>query len=208
LRASHVSDAAFCFRCACSKTLSESERKRIATTMDMRPISEEYELELRRPMQSIVSGKIARLVLIQLQFVKKELLVAMQAIDDLFNANQVNLQLLAITPAVLSIVSLNIVSKTLIAAFRATSRGKKVESSAAINRELREGIRTIERVFFLFHDSQSGMFTTSAREEMSLEDSGRVLSSLHKMQGILVMNNNFFDSTVLRQLQVRMKVHF
>lgn len=43
----------------------------------------------RRPIQSIVSGRIARIVLIQLQFVKKELLVAMQAIDELFNANQV-----------------------------------------------------------------------------------------------------------------------
>ena len=49
-----------------------------------------YTIHYRRPMQSIVSGKIARLVLIQLQFVKKELLVAMQAIDDLFNANQVH----------------------------------------------------------------------------------------------------------------------
>jgi nuclear-control-of-ATPase protein 2 len=170
--------------------------------MDMRPISEEYELELRRPMLSIVSGKIARLVLIQLQFVKKELLVAMQAIDDLFNANQVNLQLLAITPAVLSIVSLNIVSKTLIAAFRATSRGKTVESSAAINRELREGIRAIERVLFLFHGEEGGKNSTLAREGLSFEESGRVLSSLHKMQGILVMNNNFFDSSVLQQLQV------
>jgi nuclear-control-of-ATPase protein 2 len=186
----------------CRKTLSEAERKRIATTMDMRPISEEYELELRRPMQSIVSGKIARLVLIQLQFVKKELLVAMQAIDDLFNANQVNLQLLAITPAVLSIVSLNIVSKTLIAAFRATSRGKKVESSAAINRELREGVRAIERVLFLFHGNEEGSFNSSGQGELSLEECGRVLSSLYKMQGILVMNNNFFESSVLRQLQV------
>ncbi|RYY68354.1 hypothetical protein EON63_24890 [archaeon] len=44
---------------------------------------------IRRPIQSIVSGRIARIVLIQLQFVKKELLVAMQAIDELFNANQV-----------------------------------------------------------------------------------------------------------------------
>jgi hypothetical protein len=30
-----------------SKSLSEAERRRIATSMDMRPISEEYELELK-----------------------------------------------------------------------------------------------------------------------------------------------------------------
>ena len=43
----------------------------------------------RRPIRSILNGQIAKLVLIQLQFVKKELLEAMQAIDELFNANQV-----------------------------------------------------------------------------------------------------------------------
>jgi len=100
-------------------------------------------------MQSLVSGKIARLVLIQLQFVKKELLVAMQAIDDLFNANQVNLQLLAITPAVLSIIALNIVYKTLLGVVRATSQGRKVESSVVIYGELREGIRQLERVLLM-----------------------------------------------------------
>jgi hypothetical protein len=44
----------------------------------MRMISEEYEKELRQPIRSILSGQIAKLVLIQLQFVKKELLEAMQ----------------------------------------------------------------------------------------------------------------------------------
>ena len=44
----------------------------------------------RRPIRSILNGQIAKLVLIQLQFVKKELLEAMQAIDELFNANQVS----------------------------------------------------------------------------------------------------------------------
>lgn len=147
-------------------------------------------------MQSIVSGKIARLVLIQLQFVKKELLVAMQAIDDLFNANQVNLQLLAITPAVLSIVSLNILWRTLLAAFRATSRGRKVESSAAIHRELRDSIRALERVLVL------SSTTPASPDSVPLQDMGKILSGLHRMQWILAANTNFLDRTVLRQLQV------
>lgn len=41
-------------------------------------------------MQNLVNGRIVRLALIQLQFVKKELLVAMQALDQLFSANQVD----------------------------------------------------------------------------------------------------------------------
>ena len=92
---------------------------------------------------------------------KKELLVAMQAIgillatsikrksyyfiddtslsmiDELFNANQVNLQLLAVTPALFAIFALQIVFKTLVAAIRSTSRGKVVESGdLALNSSL------------------------------------------------------------------------
>jgi hypothetical protein len=157
-----------------------------------------------------VSGKIARLVLIQLQFVKKELLVAMQAIDDLFNANQVNLQLLAITPAVLSVLALNVLTKTLWAAVRATSRGKTVESSAAISRELRNALRAVERVLLL---SVSGNTSTvlgsvtrsdtgASGKELSREDMGRVLSGVHRMQGLLLVNSNLFDASTRRQLQV------
>ena len=93
-----------------SKKLSESEKRRLASQMNMSPISQEYATELRyavhkilklckrisclcarRPMQNLVNGRIVRLALIQLQFVKKELLVAMQALDQLFSANQVKL---------------------------------------------------------------------------------------------------------------------
>lgn len=175
-------------------------------------------------MQSLVSGKIARLVLIQLQFVKKELLVAMQAIDDLFNANQVNLQLLAITPAVLSIIALNIVYKTLAGVLRATSQGRRVESSVVIFGELREGIRQLERVLVMSEafnggwssagtgsdgDSCSGgdvIGSTSATrleaDDWSTEELGRALSVLHRLQNTLVHNTNVFDAWVLAQVQV------
>jgi len=177
------------------KSMSDSERRRIAAEMDMSPISEEYEKELRRPLQSIVSGKIARCVLIQLQFVKKELLVAMQAIDDLFNANQVNMQLLAITPAVLSIFSLQIASRTLITALRATSRGRKVESSTAIHKELREGLRNIERLLYLSDGFNSG------NKSIDVYTLGRLMSMLHRMHNTLVSHSSFFESGVLMQLQ-------
>ena len=154
----------------------------------------------RRPVQSIVSGKIARLVLIQLQFVKKELLVAMQAIDDLFNANQVNLQLLAITPAVLSIISLNIISKTLFAVCRAILRGKTVSSSAVIQRDLREGVRSVERVLLLNDKTNSG--SNLLDPTVAAISDGRVLSGLYRVQNILSVNSNFFERRQLLQMQV------
>jgi len=147
-------------------------------------------------MQSIVSGKIARLVLIQLQFVKKELLVAMQAIDELFNANQVNLQLLAITPAVLSILSLQILSKTFIVALRATSRGRVAESASAIHRDLRDCMRDVERSLSLSNGFNEGDALLSSIQL------GKLLSALHRLQSILVVNSTIFDYHVLMQLQV------
>lgn len=156
-------------------------------------------------MQSIVSGKIARLVLIQLQFVKKELLVAMQAIDELFNANQVNLQLLAITPAVLSILSLQILSKTFIVALRATSRGRVAESASAIHRDLRDCVRDVERSLSLSNGFNEEV--TAAGGAVVLSSSsiqlGKLLSALHRLQSILVVNSTIFDYHVLKQLQVQ-----
>lgn len=114
--------------------------------MDMSPISLEYERELRRPIQNIVSGRIARIVLIQLQFLKKELLVAMQAIDELFNANQVNLQLLAVTPAILLLFVIQISSKMVVSGIKSSSRGKFIESTSAVYRDLRHGVRDLEKL--------------------------------------------------------------
>lgn len=158
-------------------------------------------------MQSIVSGKIARLVLIQLQFVKKELLVAMQAIDELFNANQVNLQLLAITPAVLSILSLQILSKTFIVALRATSRGRVAESASAIHRDLRDCVRDVERSLSLSNGFNEEVTAAGAGGAVVLSSSsiqlGKLLSALHRLQSILVVNSTIFDYHVLKQLQVQ-----
>jgi len=149
-------------------------------------------------MQSIVSGKIARLVLIQLQFVKKELLVAMQAIDELFNANQVNLQLLAITPAVLSILSLQVLSKSFIVALRATSRGRVAESASAIHRDLRDCVRGIERSLSL----SDGFNESSSSAVLGSIQLGQLLSALHRLQSILFVNSTIFDYYMLKQFQV------
>lgn len=99
-------------------------------------------------MRNIVRGSIARLVLIQLQFVKKELLVAMQAIDELFNANQVNLQLLAVTPAILAVLGLQVMGRLVTSAVKATTKGggTMMESAAAVYRDVKLHLREIERV--------------------------------------------------------------
>jgi hypothetical protein len=212
--------------------------------MDMSPISEEYEKELRQPIQNIVSGRMIRAVLIQLQFVKKELLVAMQAIDELFNANQVNLQLLAVTPAILLIFLLQVSSRMIISGIKSSSRGKFIESSSAIYRELRSGIRELERMFLFSLSTANGggaqalavrsipdinprspgsspssstqqpvamdtiseatvleSMISSNRSDLDIFSYGKMMSILHRLHSILVLNSSQFTHDSLRMLQ-------
>jgi len=149
----------------------------------------------RRPIQNLLSGRIARLVLIQLQFVKKELLVAMQAIDELFNANQVNLQLLAVTPAVLSVALVQILLRTTLTTIRSTTKGRFVESTWAVHKELRSGMRALEKLLSLSsaYNSVTGDLTPSER--------GQMMSVLYRLQNSLVLHSSRFDDVSLRLLQ-------
>ena len=79
----------------------------------------------------------------------QELLVAMQAIDELFNANQVNLQLLAVTPAFFSVMLLQQFSRFVIAGVKSSSRGRFVESTSVVHRDLRSGMRELERLLVM-----------------------------------------------------------
>lgn len=171
--------------------MSESDRKKLASSMNMSALSEEYEKELKRPLLSMANGKIARIVLIQLQFMKKEGLVAMQAIDELFNANQVNLQLLAVTPAVLALFSVQALVKTVLQAVKSASRGKQVESITVVHRDLRKLMREVERLL-------SSNSTESTLDATSL---GKLLSMLYRMQSMLALHSNSFDSGTCLHMQ-------
>ena len=211
--------------------LTEQERRKLVNGLDMRPISEEYERELRRPIRSILSGQIAKLVLIQLQFVKKELLEAMQAIDELFNANQVNLQLLAVTPAILSLFFVQGLSRTVISVVKNSSRGRFVESTGVVHRELRTAMRSLERLLCMTQElpttpvlrlgptiqGQGSDLTLSTdrfdpdtdketeRREftcgMPVSELGVLMSILYRIQNLLVLNSSHFEDITLRFLQ-------
>lgn len=133
------------------------ERERKVGAMDMQTISEEYTRELRKPIQNIVSGRIARLALIQLEFVKKELLVAMQALDDLVNANMINLQLLAVFPVILlgivgkasTKILLSMVRGLYTGGNRSRKRGTVLGTKQTVRRELRSQFRALERMLLV-----------------------------------------------------------
>ncbi len=62
-----------------------------------------YEREIQSPIVGTVKGDLVQLMLVQIQFIKKELMVAMGALDQLLRENHFNLQLLATIPGLIVI---------------------------------------------------------------------------------------------------------
>lgn len=175
----------------------------------------------RQPLQSIVSGRIARIMFIQLQFVKKELLVAMQAIDQLFNSNQVNLQLLAITPAVITLFASQMVGKILWLLFQSTTQGKEIASKQLLYTTLRVHIRQLERDLLAFSVISSkemisptsrsdkddeGITDTSHQQQLYTDIKhiyrGKIFSHLYRIHSFLSIHRVQFQATVLEEFQV------
>ena len=123
-----------------------------------------------------------------------------------------NLQLLAITPAVLSLLSLNILSKTLLTLSRAVYQSRKLQSAAAISRDFRNNLRKLEKNLILPYSykniPQIPIYTTTTtnnnnKERIeSLEETGKLLSGLFRLQTILSVHSNCFDTTIVSQIKV------
>ncbi|CAN0277095.1 unnamed protein product, partial [Phaeothamnion confervicola] len=96
----------------------------------------------QQAVKNILSGKIVRMVIIQTQFIKKELLVSMQAIDDLYHANQVNLQLLAVVPAVLVVAILHFLLRNVFV----TVASRRLAPTALVHQAMRTSVRDMERL--------------------------------------------------------------
>ena len=73
----------------------------MARELRMTKVTEQFEAESVDAVYNLATGKIARNLLLQVAFLKKELLVAMGAIEDLMDANNFNFRLMATVPAFL-----------------------------------------------------------------------------------------------------------
>eukprot|EP00501_MAST-03F_sp_TOSAG23-6_P001098 GSMAST32.ASY1.ANO1.1141.1 assembled CDS len=88
--------------------LTDAEIAIATAKMDMSALSAVYDEEVKEPVKNLVTGDMVRLALIQVQFIKKELLTAMSAIDELLRENHFTAQLMATFPAfvIVSLVGL------------------------------------------------------------------------------------------------------
>lgn len=121
------------------------EKQRVLDEMDMSVVSLQFEKEIPKAMRNILSGDIIRMLLIQVQFIKKELLITMGMVDELMIANQISMQMLATIPTfiVLALVA-KLVEKVSAQIFALTS--KQFLNPLNVYQDLQCILRDIERL--------------------------------------------------------------
>ncbi|KAG5185626.1 ATP synthase regulation protein NCA2-domain-containing protein [Tribonema minus] len=119
----------------------EQEREQQASQMDMTPITRRFEKEASRALRGIIAGPLLRVLLIQIAHLKLQGLSAMEAIDDLYNANQLNLQLLASLPALIVVAGTYFVARNVFFAIMS----RRLEPTAIVHAGMRGALREVER---------------------------------------------------------------
>ncbi|GMI06811.1 hypothetical protein TrLO_g6169 [Triparma laevis f. longispina] len=88
--------------------MSSIKINKMAENMDVGLIEKEFEKGVTtNTMRNVLTGDIVRMCLIEMQFLKKELLTAMDAMDDLMEANEFNLRVSSMVPAFIGMYSLS-----------------------------------------------------------------------------------------------------
>lgn len=121
--------------------MPESERAAKATRMDMTLIETEKENSIKNILEI---NNIYRLSLIEMQFIKKEMMNALFAMDELMGSNEINIKLAAMTPAFLLASSVRYFFRKIFYAF--LKIGKSKEETFA---QFRHIILDIERLLVM-----------------------------------------------------------
>ncbi|CAM9144905.1 unnamed protein product [Scytosiphon promiscuus] len=181
----------------------EELREEAAETMDMSVVSRKLEKETKSSVRGTVNGRIPRMLLIQATFLKKELLHLMEAIDELFRANQVTLKLISVVPAALLIFAVVKVSTPFVHAVSS----RRWEPTALVHRSMRGSLREMERLLTSSRgfvgrrglgDEPMGVASLGLLEDQEM---GKMALHLHKLQTTLRLNGSRFDSRTRRKLE-------
>jgi hypothetical protein len=121
--------------------MPESERIEKATSMDMTLIESTKEYSVKNILEI---NSIYRLSLIEMQFIKKEMMNALFAMDELMGSNEINIKLAAMTPAFLLASSIRYVFRKFYYAL--LKIGKSEEETFA---QFRHIILDIERLLVM-----------------------------------------------------------
>ncbi|KAL0589990.1 hypothetical protein ABG067_001957 [Albugo candida] len=175
------------FACDTNPNMPPQELQRKVESMDMSLVSFVYEKQLSTAVRSLMTGDIVRMLLIQIQFIKKELMVAMGAIDDLMHANQLNLQLLATIPTILAGAGIYGLTKMLFfQLYRKTTEHLSYDSRDVAS-HLRRFLRDIERL--LNKQNRGSSLQAEGVEEaqwhtLNARDLGYLILLLHQLRSL------------------------
>ncbi|KAJ0411432.1 hypothetical protein ATCC90586_007092 [Pythium insidiosum] len=179
-------------------TTNSEELQRVVREMDMSVVSLQYEKQIGNAVRNLMSGDIVRMLLIQVQFIKKELMVAMGAIDELMHANQLNLQMMATVPTFLVFGGAYQLAKELFfQVYRRTSE-RLFYDPAKIAGFLRNILRDIER---LLNKQNRGSASASGRagaagvmvdDVLGARDMGLLMLLLHQLRDVFDAYKDLF----------------
>ena len=79
-------------------TLSEPELQIMAEKFDMSIVEQQFEEEVKRPLRNLVMGELARIVLVNMQRLKVDMLQAMEETDAILKHQQLNFYIMATVP--------------------------------------------------------------------------------------------------------------
>lgn len=177
------------------------ERDRIAEAMDVSLI-ENKKTESMKTIYEI--NNVVRMSLIEMQFIKKEMMNAMYAMDEVMAANDINMNLAAITPA---LALLYCVRQSFRFLFYALLRlGKSKEETYASFRHI---ITDIERLLVMRDNpptycsrgicggDNAELQKTSA---LSIDDLGMIMVHIHECRTILWNDRRRFTSDSIRSV--------
>ena len=200
----------------------------MAAEMDISLIEKRKESSLRHALYEIQD--IVRMSIIEMQFIKKELMNAMSAIDELMDSNEINFRLGAILPAFLVIYGANEVFKYL--RYVLFKLGKSQQQTHAAMRQI---LLDIERLLVirdnppaapaplvrsgtstLWDDYETGLlidnsesFTNDLSEQairrsqnsvLNSNDLGMLMLLVHELRSILWKNRRRFSQETIRNI--------
>jgi hypothetical protein len=194
--------------------MPESEKIERANNMDISLVEELKEESIKHIYEL---NSVVRCSLIEMQFIKKELLNALVAMDELMGSNEINMRIAAMTPAIILLIAIRKVFRVIFyAVFKFGSSKEEIHAS------FRKIILDIERLLLMRDDpppppeplswSSAGRTTltgaapddilnnVTSRQTLSAADLGMLLLHIHECRNILWVSRRRFQNDVLRNV--------
>mmetsp|Transcript_14644 Transcript_14644/g.22880 ORF Transcript_14644/g.22880 Transcript_14644/m.22880 type:complete len:862 (-) Transcript_14644:1428-4013(-) len=192
--------------------MQENERKARADKMDMSLIEQKKEESIKKIYEI---NSVVRMSLIEVQFIKKELMNALVAMDEVMSSNEINMNLAAVTPAVLAVYGAKYVFRVLFYALLKLGRSRE-----EVYASFRQVILDIERLLLMRDNPPSAppplrwaesqqprhlVVSGSRLAEggpcvLSPEDLGMLMLLIHECRLLLWRERTRFSSHIIRNI--------